>query len=313
MKLNKPKFWGEKNNLISILLLPFTYIILLVILFKKKLTKKIRFNIPIICVGNIYIGGTGKTPTSIFLAHELLAQGKNPTILRKYYKIHDDEHKLIRKSFNNLILHKNRVKGIEEAVKKNYDCLIMDDGFQDYRIKKDLSILCFHQNQLVGNGLVLPSGPLRENLNSLNDANIILINGKKNIEFEKKVLNINKNLEIFYSCYKPLNINKFENKKLLAVAGIGNPENFFQLLIENNLNVEKKLIFPDHYDFTKKEIQTIVDEAKINGYQVITTEKNYIKIKNFKIDGFDYLKVTLDIYDKNKFIKTIKKFYDKKN
>ena len=83
--------------------------------------------------------------------------------------------------------------------------------------------------------------------------------------------------------------------------------------MENNLNVEKKLIFPDHYDFTKKEIQTIVDEAKINGYQVITTEKNYIKIKNFKIDGFDYLKVTLDIYDKNKFIKTIKKFYDKKN
>ena len=99
MKLNKPNFWDLKNSIFSILLLPFSLIVLLSILIKKNLTKTIRFNIPIICVGNIYIGGTGKTPSSIFLAKELSSLGKNPVILRKYYKSHSDEHRLIKKNF----------------------------------------------------------------------------------------------------------------------------------------------------------------------------------------------------------------------
>ena len=175
MKLSKPKFWDKKNSLISLILIPFTLIILLVIFFKKKLTKSIKFNIPIICVGNIYIGGTGKTPTSIYLANELTKLSKNPVILRKYYKNHIDEHHLIRKNFKNLILDHNRVNGIAKAIGDNYDSVILDDGLQDYKIKKNLSIVCFNNNQLIGNGLVLPSGPLRENLSSLKNANIILI------------------------------------------------------------------------------------------------------------------------------------------
>ena len=106
-----------------------------------------------------------------------------------------------------------------------YDSVILDDGFQDYSIKKDLNILCFNKNQLIGNGLLLPSGPLREGLNSLERADIIIINGEKDSEFEK-ILKINKNLEIYYSIYNPVNLNEFKNKELLAIAGIGNPENF---------------------------------------------------------------------------------------
>jgi len=78
MKLNKPKFWDKKNNFFSIILFPISLIVLILIFFKKKFTKTIEFNIPIICVGNIYIGGTGKTPTSIFLANELSKMGKIP-------------------------------------------------------------------------------------------------------------------------------------------------------------------------------------------------------------------------------------------
>ena len=124
-----------------------------------------------------------------------------------------------------------------------------------------MSIACFHQNQLVGNGLILPSGPLRENLSVLKNIDIILINGNKIPSFEEKLLKINKNLEIYYSYYKPININQFENQDLLAVAGIANPENFFMLLEENNLNVKEKIILPDHYRFTKIEIQNIIDDA----------------------------------------------------
>ena len=313
MKLNKPKFWDKKNNLISFLFLPLTLIVLLFIFLKRKLIKAKEFNIPIICVGNIYIGGTGKTPTSIFLANELFKLGKKRVILRKYYKSHIDEHELIKANYESLILSNNRASGILEAEKENYDCVILDDGFQDYRIKKNLSILCFNQNQLIGNGLVLPSGPLREDLSSLKNANIVLINGEKNINFEKKILKINNKLEIFYSNYKPTNISQFKNKKLLAVVGISNPENFFQLMSKNGLQVEKKLIFPDHYEFTTTAIQKIVDEAKIKDYQIVTTEKDFFKFRNFKKQTIEYLKLALEIVDKEKFIKTIYKLYDKKN
>jgi len=313
MKLNKPKFWDEKYSIYSFLLIPITLIVTLFIFLKKKFTKSIKFNIPVICIGNIYIGGTGKTPTSIFLAKQLLKLGKNPAILRKFYKSHSDEHGLIKKEFTKLILCKNRVQGIREAEKRGHDTVLLDDGFQDYRIKKDLNIICFNERQLIGNGFVLPSGPLREKLSALNNANIILINGNKNDQFEKTILNINKNLHIFYSNYKATNIDKFRNKKLLAFAGIGNPNNFFQLIKEYDLDIRKEIIFPDHYEFKNSDIKNILEEAKYRNYQVITTEKDYYKIKDFNIEKIEFLEVLLEINNKEKFIKTIEKLYVKNN
>ena len=312
MKLNKPKFWDKKNSLISILLFPFSLVVSASNLLKKKFTKPVEFNIPIICIGNIYIGGTGKTPASILLANEFLKLGRNPVILKKYYKDHSDEHNLIREHFKNFILSQNRIDGIRNAEKANYDCVILDDGFQDCKIKKDLIIVCFSSNQLIGNGYALPSGPLRENLSSLIDAHIVLINGSKDDKFEQKILNINKELEIFYSNYKPTNIDQFENKKLLALAGIGNPDNFFQLMEKNNLDIKEKLIFPDHYQFTKKEVENIVEVSRNKNYQIIMTEKDFFRIKDYNIEGLKYLKVSLEINDKDRFIKRLNRLYDKK-
>ena len=313
MKFNKPKFWDTKFNLIAFILLPFALIVQLIVFFRKNFTKSKKFNIPIICVGNIYLGGTGKTPASIYIGNQLLELNKNPVIIRKFYKNQKDEYDLIKKNFNNIIINKKRASAILEAQKMNYDAVILDDGFQDYSIKKDLNIICFNQNQLIGNGQVLPSGPLRENLNSLIEANIVLINGKKDNNFENKILEINKNIEIFYSYYKPENIDQFKNKELLAIAGIGNPENFFRLIKESNLNIKKKLIFPDHYEFTETEVQNIIKEAKEKNYHIIMTEKDYYKIKNFNKDELKYLKVYLVIEKKEKFVKRITELYDKKN
>lgn len=310
MKLNKPKFWDTKLSLFTILLIPFSLIVILIIYLKRKFTRTMKFNIPIICVGNIYIGGTGKTPASIFIANELSKLGKNPVILRKLYKKHVDEHNLIKKNFKNLILKKSRVLGIKESVEMNYDTVILDDGFQEYKIKKNLNIICFNQKQLIGNGLVLPSGPLREGLNSLKYANIILINGIKDKIFENKILNVNKNLKIFYTNYRPINIEKFKNKRFIALAGIGNPNNFFDLLAEHKINIIKKLIYPDHYKFTKKEISKIADDANKKNAGVIITEKDYYKIKEFNLDNIEYLKVILKIENNEKFIQLISKIYD---
>ena len=309
MKLNKPIFWDKKKiSFFSILLFPFTLIILALIFFKKIIFNAKKFNIPIICVGNIYLGGTGKTPTSIFLAFELKNLGFKPVIVRKYYEEQKDEHNLIKHNFIDLILSSSRELGIIEAEKSGFDIVILDDGLQDYKIKKNLSIVCFSQKQLIGNGQVLPSGPLRESLSALKSTDIILINGDKVPDFEKKLLKINKNLKIYYSNYEPINIDRFRNLKLIAIAGIANPKNFFTLLEKNNLDLKEKLTFPDHYRFTKNQIQNIINDAKNKNLKIIMTEKDFFKINEFKIEKIDYLKVILKVDEKQDLINKIKKY-----
>tara|TARA_B100000989_G_scaffold68836_1_gene47967 strand:+ start:792 stop:1721 length:930 start_codon:yes stop_codon:yes gene_type:complete len=309
MILNKPKYWDKKIGIISILLFPITIIVLIINFLKKKLTISKKFNIPIICIGNIYVGGTGKTPTSIFLGNELKKLGRNPAILRKFYEAHADEYNLIKRYFNNLILNKSRLEGIKSKMHK-FDGIILDDGFQDYTIKKDLNIICFNQNQMIGNGMVLPSGPLRESIYSLKRANIILINGERNIKFEDKIFKINKNLEFFYSTYRPINLAEFKNKRLLAIAGIGNPENFFNLIENNNLKIDQKIIFPDHYKISKTEMQKILKKAEVKNYQIIMTEKDFFKIEKYKFRNIKYLKILLEINEHEKFVKRINDLYN---
>ena len=313
MNLNKPKFWDEKIGYLAILLFPLSLAFTLLTFFKKKLSRLRTFKIPIICVGNIYIGGTGKTPLSIILAKELAEKGRKPAILRKYYQDHIDEYNLIKKYFKDLIINENRLTGLEEIIKSSFDIVILDDGLQDSRIKKDLKIVCFNHYQLIGNGLVLPAGPLRESLSALKNANIVIINGQKNKIFENKILKINQNLEIFYSFYKPTNLDQFKSKKLLAIAGIGNPENFFKLMEQNNLEISEKIIFPDHYQLSKIELQSIINQAEDKNYQVVMTEKDYFKINHYKFSKINYLKVSLEIENKQKLFNKINELYDKNN
>ena len=310
MKLFKPKFWKSNKNFFAVLLIPLSLITWIYIILKKTFIQKVKFNIPVICVGNIFIGGTGKTPLSIHIARKLSENGKNPAIVRKYYKSHKDEHKMIISYYNKLILNLNRSKGIYEALEKGYDAVILDDGFQDYKIKKNLSIICFNSNQLIGNGYLFPSGPLRESLGSLRNANILIINGDRSLNFEQKILKIQKDLKIYYSNYKPLNIQEFKNKKLLVISGIGNPENFFKILKDNQMNIQKKMVYPDHYEFTKNEMLKIIEYAKKNDFQIVMTEKDYYKIKDFSLENIKYLKVKLEIEKEEEFIKNVMKAYD---
>ena len=308
MKLYKPKFWDHKN-FISLSLFPVSLMIQLVILLKKKFTKVSSFKIPIVCIGNIYVGGTGKTPLSILVSKELSKIGKKPVIIRKYYKEHMDEHSMIKENFNHLILNSDRTSAIQEAQNNNFDTAILDDGFQDYKIKKDLSIICFNSN-FEGNDFVIPAGPLRENLNSIKNAQIMVINGYKNLKFEKKILEINNNIDIYYSKYKAINYAKFSQKELLVITGIGNPENFLELLSSHKLKIAKKYIFPDHYTFNKEELNNFKSEAKKNGYQIICTEKDYHRIKKHSVDEIDFLRVELVLDKKETLIKKIQDIYD---
>ena len=108
---------------------------------------------------------------------------KNPAIVKKFYKNHYDEIELIKQNVGNLFLNSSRKKAMDEVQNKNFDVAILDDGYQDCSIKKDLKILCFNEKQLIGNGHTIPSGPLREKLSSIKKSQIVVINGNENKNF----------------------------------------------------------------------------------------------------------------------------------
>ena len=309
MKITKPNFWQKPRSFMSIILFPITFIVLIIIFIKKKIHKEIKFNIPVLCIGNIYIGGTGKTPLSIFLAKELKNLKIKPVIIKKFYKNHEDEHLLIKKKNIPLISNVRRDKAILLA-ENEFNLAILDDGFQDYKIVKNMSIICFHHKQLIGNGYVFPSGPLRESINSINRAQIAIINGDKNIKFESKLLKINSNIKIFYSKYKLINQEKFENKDILAFAGIGNPNNFFDLLSSEGLKIRHTISYPDHYNFQKEEILKIIKYAQKNKYTILTTEKDYLRIEKYKLPEINFCGIDLNISKKEELLKLIESIYD---
>ncbi len=307
MKILKPKFWIYKYHLLTILLFPISLIFSLFVFLKKKLIKKLKFPIPVICVGNIYVGGTGKTPLALFICKKLREKGKNPAIIKKYYPNHRDEFEFLKYHFKNIIIKDNREDAIYEAKKEGYDCVVLDDGFQDYKIKKDFQILCFNSKQLIGNGYVLPAGPLRENLSAVKDVQAIVINGDYNYEFERKISKINNNLKIYYSNYKIKNCEKFLNKNFLAFAGIGNPSNFFDLLEANNIKLKKKISYPDHYEFSDIEIKNLINDAKKNNLNIVTTEKDHFRIKKYNFDEIGFVELNLEFNSNEEILENILK------
>ena len=307
MNFFKPKFW-DKNQIsfFSVLLFPFTLLIKFLVFFKTLLTKKYISSIPIICVGNIYLGGTGKTPLCIEIFSILKNLNMNPAFVRKKYESFQDEADLM-KQVGPVYQNKKRIKAIQEATQNSVNVAILDDGFQDLSIKKNLSIICFNEKQWIGNGLTIPSGPLRESLSALKKADCVIINGKKNKDIENKIFSKNEKIKIFYSNYKPQNIDEFQSKKIIAFAGIGNPENFFDLLMDNKLNIVGTIKFPDHHKYSEQVLENLSNKIKDNNSILLTTEKDYFRIsKNYK-KNIKYLKIKVEIKNKNQFIEEIKK------
>ena len=307
MEFLKPKFWDKKQiSLFSILLLPIALFVNSFNFFKIFFIKNYHSSIPVICVGNIYLGGTGKTPLCIELFSILKSLNKNPAFIRKKYESFQDEINLLKR-IGSTYESKKRIDAINDAIQKKADVLILDDGFQDFSIKKDLSIVCFNENQWVGNGFVIPSGPLREGLAALKRANCVIINGEKNTDIENRIFSNNKKIKIFYTKYKARNIDEFKNKKVIGFAGIGNPVNFFNLLKDNNIDILEEISFPDHYNYFNKELENLINKAKANNTILLTTEKDYLRIEENYKKNINCLKIVVEIENRNQFIEEIKK------
>ena len=309
MNLKKPKFWDQKKpNIIAYLLLPLSLLLdLLKLLRLNKKTKKSK--IKTIIVGNIYLGGTGKTSLSIRI-NELLSERKiKSCFVKKFYPNQYDEQKLLE-SRGKLFTSLKRIEAINSAENKGYDVAILDDGLQDNSINYDLRFVCFNNINWIGNGFTIPAGPLRESVNNLKNYKHIFLNGNlENLDdIKKHIYKINPNIDIHIGKYVPLNIEKFnKDKNYLVFSGIGNHQTFVSMLREYKFNIVQDIEFSDHYKYNNFDINNIQKLSDNLNCQIITTEKDYLRLDKEKIHNINFIKSELKILDEEKLISTILK------
>ena len=305
----KPKFWDKKKvpSLISLLLLPISLIVVIKNYYENSKLKKNFYDFRTICVGNIYIGGTGKTPLVNNLANHFKKKFKT-FIIKKGYSTHLDEKQLLE-SNHKVIFEKTRELSLLKAEQEKAEIVIFDDGLQEKTINYDLKIVCFNSLKLDGNGLVIPAGPLRERLNSIKNYDIILINGDTNKEsknFIDKIKNINPNIRIFTAKYVPKNFSKLKKKKFFIFSGIGNPHTFSDTLKNMKIKFYGYKKFPDHFEYKESDLQKLKELAKLKGCELLTTEKDYLRLKKSFRKNINFLKVELVIDQEKKFYKYLK-------
>jgi len=207
------------------------------------------------------------------------------------------------------IVKKTRIAALNKAIKDKVNVVIFDDGLQDKSINYDLRIVCFNNIKWIGNGYLIPAGPLREKINSISKYDLAFLNGNEKDNSNLKLLlkKYNANIEVFESNYKVLNIKQFNiNEKYIIFSGIGNPDSFKQTLISNNIKITKEIIFPDHHNYTQKDIDYIRLQARQFNSKILTTEKDYTKIKSYKNGDIKYLEIELDIKNEDKLIDYLK-------
>ena len=318
MNLHKPKFWDfEKPNFLAYLLLPLTLFVRANIFISKLYPKKKFKKIKTICIGNIYLGGTGKTPTTLKLYQLLKNINYKVVNAKKYYSDHEDEYILL-KNKSDVITLRDRDEIIKHAIKKNYELVIFDDGLQEKKIDYDLKFVCFDSKNWIGNGLIIPSGPLREEINSLRKYDGVFLKvTNTSIDLNKIRLiikNINPKIEVFDTYVKIKNIESLElSDKYLIFSGIGNSTSFKEILEYNNFNVVEEKIFADHYDYKIQDIQKILEISKNKDLKILTTEKDYIKIPEDLKSEINFIEIDLEIPKKDKLIKFVKSKIDERN
>ena len=307
MNIKKPNFWDQKTpNLFAYLLLPIALIIKIFIYFKKKPDNS-KMNIKTICIGNFYIGGTGKTSLCIKINQILEKRKIKSCFIKKFYKNQADEQKLLENN-GKLFLSLTRKEAIQNAINENYEVAILDDGIQDKSITYDLSFICFNNINWIGNGMTIPAGPLREDINNLKNYDHVFLNGNlENLdEIETQILKINSKINIHLGKYEITNLNEFQKEDdYLVFSGIGNHSTFISMLKEHGFKIKKDFEFSDHYQYSEKDLNKIVSEAELLNCKIITTEKDFLRLEKELINKIKFIKSELQIIDEEKFIKQI--------
>ena len=307
MKFKKPKFWDyDKPNFLALLLWPLSIIYKMIFYLNKK--KKIKINsIKTICIGNIYIGGTGKTSLAIKIKQILDQKNIRGCFIKKQYADQIDEVKLLQ-NYGKIFVNKKRIEALKQAASENYEVAIFDDGLQDNSIEFDLSFVCFNKLNWIGNGFVIPAGPLREDINNLKLYNHVFLNGnEEKTEIEKNFIKkINPKTIIYESRYRPLNSEDFDkSEKYLVFSGIGNHKTFINMLKKKKFNILSDLEFPDHFYYKESDLNKIFLKAKKLNAKIITTEKDYLRINQSLSKDIKFIKSELEIMNEDSLTRVL--------
>jgi len=292
------QYWNSLN-LVSVLLLPLSGIFCLLAKFRKFLfdtgfLHRYQSPVPVVIVGNISVGGTGKTPLLIALVQQLQQAGVKPGVISRGYggqstvwpqrvvststaeQVGDEPVLIFQRTGCPIVVGPDRKQDIELLL-KSYACdlILSDDGMQHYALQRDKEIAVVDVSRQFGNGFCLPSGPLREPVNRLLTVDLVLINGGAKEENAFNLKNSN--------CYavsdlldESCALATFSGHKVHAVAGIGNPQRFFDMLIEQGIDVIPH-VFADHYRYD-------IDDVQFNdNYPVLMTEKDAVKCHSFDL------------------------------
>ncbi|GMT46477.1 MAG: tetraacyldisaccharide 4'-kinase [bacterium] len=297
-----------------------------------RLSARKRLDGRVVSIGNLTVGGTGKTPAAIAVAREAINRNLRPCILTRGYKGKGRDSVIVSKGDSPLaswseagdeaILMAERLKGawvIKDSnryraglIANNRDVFILDDGFQHWRLHRDIDILIVDATNPFGNGRMIPLGILREPIAEMKRADIIIINKtrKKEDELEKTIRRYNEKAPVFYADYRveglvaldgrALSTDILKDKKVFAFSGIGNPGQFLNLLSELGASVVGHKAFKDHHCYSGRDIRKIIKRVREARAEIIvTTEKDMVKLRGLLSDtelrDFFAVKISLEV------------------
>ncbi|MCX5615834.1 tetraacyldisaccharide 4'-kinase [Bombella sp. TMW 2.2559] len=306
MKLTAPSFWQTPTpTMLSNLLLPFSRVTGYVGR-RRQSQPSLKLPVPVLCCGNITVGGTGKTPLVLHLLQQLIKRGRTPHAITRGYGglsrktglIRPDQDRAIDVGDETILLAHlaptwrgpDRRANALQAIAAGADCLILDDGLQDPALHKDLAILTVDGPVGLGNQRLLPAGPLRESLaDALPRLHAVAILGE---DQQHIAAQLPPDIPLLKGSLSPgPGIRKLRGHQIIAFAGIGRPQKFFSTLQEAGLTLLRTLTFPDHHIYSDRELRQLAQLAHAPDTKLVTTEKDYIKLPPI----FQNFVVSLDV------------------
>lgn len=308
------KHWYKKHlTWLTILLLPLSWLYLMISIFRRHLLQaknNILFDVPVIIVGNINIGGVGKSPLVSAMVKRLRMEGYTPGVVSrgyggesKTYPLVVDKNTLVECSGDEpkmlfeqitcpFVVDPNRTQAVAYLLQKfpQVNVLISDDGLQHYKLHRDLEIVVIDAKRQFGNKQIIPAGPLRESMSRLKKVDLLIANGEKIAGYHTMFLKPKRLVNVLDQ-HKFKDLSFLADKEIHAVTGIGNPQRFFDTLEKLGAQVIEHP-FPDHHKFMASDLCFEVNAP------IIMTHKDAVKCNEFNHDNLYYLEIMADIDDK---------------
>ena len=295
--MREPAFWHAPKSWKSRLLRP------LGALYGAIATQRLKgrgfdAGIPVFCVGNYHVGGAGKTPTVLALAALLRELGETPVVLSRGYggrlrgpvmantarhsAVDIGDEPLMLASHVPVAVSRDRIDGVALARSQRASVILMDDGFQNPSIAKDASLIVIDSDRGLGNGFVFPAGPLRAPLSpqlARTDALIVVGDGPASRAVAAGVAAREGLVLSAHLVPDPASLAKLAGRRVLAFAGIGDPQRFFRTLRKSGIELSRERSFADHHRFSESEIESLIADAKRDQLTLVTTEKDFARLR----------------------------------